>query len=96
MKFLFTFHVFILYFLLGSFAVTVRADWINLTGAETSPNIAEIYVLDDHVKVKLEVYVGDLATFEELVPDDWVKDLNIKRPLLEERIKQFANKLVRR
>ena len=91
MKFLFTFHVFILYFLLGSFAVTVRADWINLTGAETSPNISEIYVLDDHVKVKLEVYVGDLATFEELVPDDWVKDLNIKRPSLEQRIKHFAN-----
>ena len=27
------------------------ADWINLTGAETAPNIAEIYVLDDSVKV---------------------------------------------
>ena len=24
----------------------VRADWINLSGAELSPNIAEIYVLD--------------------------------------------------
>ena len=48
-------------------------------------------MLDDHVKVKLEVYVGDLATFEELVPDDWVQDLNIKRPPLEERIRQFAN-----
>ena len=28
-----------------------RADWINLTGAETSPNIAEIYIVDDHVKL---------------------------------------------
>jgi hypothetical protein len=91
MKFLFPFHVFILYLLLGSFAVTVQADWINLTGAETSPNIAEIYVLDDHVKVKLEVYVGDLAAFEELVPDDWVKDLDIQRPSLEQRIEHFAN-----
>jgi len=68
-----------------------QADWINLTGSETAPNIAEIYVLDDHVKVKLEVYVGDLASFEELVPDDWVQDLNIKRPSLEERINHFAN-----
>ena len=45
------------------------ADWINLTGAETSSNIAEIYVLDDHVKLVLEVYVGDLETFDELLPD---------------------------
>lgn len=30
----------------------VKADWINLTGAETAPNIAEIYVLDDHVKLE--------------------------------------------
>lgn len=41
-----------------------RADWINLTGAETAPNIAEITVLDDHVKVVLEVYVGDLDKVE--------------------------------
>jgi len=95
MKFIFPFQLFILYLLLGSFATAVRADWINLTGAETSPNIAEIYVLDDHVMVKLEVYVGDLATFEELVPDDWVKDLNIMRPPLEERIEHFANHTLR-
>ena len=50
---------------------TVHADWMNLTGAETSQNIAEIYILDDHVKVKLEVYVDDLDKFEELLPDDW-------------------------
>jgi hypothetical protein len=29
----------------------VRADWINLTGAETAPNIAEISVFDDRVEV---------------------------------------------
>ena len=51
-----------------------HADWINLTGAETSPNIAEIYVLDDRVKLVLEIYVGDLEKFEELVPDDWLND----------------------
>ena len=47
------------------------ADWINLTGAETAPNIAEIYVLDDRVRLVLEVYVGDLDVFADLVPDDW-------------------------
>jgi hypothetical protein len=52
---------------------TAQADWINLTGAETTPDIAEITVFDDRVEVALEVYVGDLKTFEELIPDDWVK-----------------------
>jgi hypothetical protein len=44
-------------------AAPATADWINLTGSETAPNIAEIYVMDDHVKLVLEVYVGDLAVF---------------------------------
>ena len=74
-----------------AFSCTAKSDWINLTGAETSPNIAEIYVMDDHVKVKLEVYVGDLSSFEELIPDDWIEDPKIKRPSLEERIEQFAS-----
>ena len=67
------------------------ADWINLSGAETSQNIAEIYVLDDHVKLVLEVYVGDLETFEELVPDDWLKESGADRPSLEQRMQTFAS-----
>ena len=43
-----------------------KADWLNLTGAETAPNIAEIYVLDDRVKLVLEVYVGYLDNFSDL------------------------------
>jgi hypothetical protein len=35
-------------------AAAARADWINLTGAETAPNIAEITVYDDRVEVALE------------------------------------------
>jgi len=69
-----------------------KADWINLTGAETAPNIAEIYVLDDHVKLVLEVYIGDLKTFDELVPDDWLKDLDRRRPALAERLRVFSFK----
>jgi hypothetical protein len=69
---------------------------MNLTGAETSQNIAEIYVLDDHVKVKLEVYVGDLEKFEELVPDEWLNQSSsvstaAERPTLEQRMQIFAN-----
>ena len=67
-----------------------RADWINLTGAETSPNIAEIYVMDDHVRVVLEVYVDNLDVFEDLVPDDWVNDLDLKRPDLAARMQHFS------
>ncbi|UCC55490.1 MAG: hypothetical protein JSU75_08965 [Gammaproteobacteria bacterium] len=66
------------------------ADWINLTGAETSPNIAEIYVLDDHVKLVLEVYVGDLEVFHDLVPDELLKDGGAGRPGVEERMRHFA------
>ena len=88
------FRLFALFSVLFVATTPVHADWINLTGAETAPNIAEIYVLDDRVKVKLEVYVGDLSSFKELIPDDWIEDPKIKRPSLEERIEQFAsNKL---
>jgi hypothetical protein len=74
------------------FASTLaRPDWVNLTGAETSPNIAEIYVLDDHVKLVLEIYVGNLEVFDELIPDDWIKDSSIKRSTVEERLQKFAN-----
>lgn len=80
-------------FLMGSLILLsplLRADWMNLTGAETAQNIAEIYVLDDHVKVKLEVYIGDLEKFEELVPDEWIKESSDKRPSLEQRMQTFA------
>jgi hypothetical protein len=69
-----------------------RADWINLTGAETAPNIAEIYVLDDRVKLALEVFVRDLEMFEELIPDDWLKDNITARPSLEARMQHFADR----
>ena len=68
-----------------------RADWINLTGAETAPNIAEIYVLDDHVKVQLEVYVGDLEYFKALIPDSWMQESERQRPSLEERMQRFSS-----
>jgi len=83
-------------FLVGLLAAAAaRADWINLTGAETAPNIAEITVFDDRVEVALEVYVGDLKTFEALIPDDWVKDLKVERPPLSERLARFSEQGLR-
>ena len=74
---------------------TTQADWINLTGAETAPNIAEITVFDDRVEVALEIYVGDLNTFEALVPDDWLKDMQVERPPIEERLARFSERGLR-
>ncbi|MBE9564034.1 MAG: hypothetical protein IMF17_02235 [Proteobacteria bacterium] len=60
-----------------------KADWVNLTGAEISSNIAEIYILDDHVKVKLEIYPRDLAAFEDLLPQEWLNNTSNKQLLSE-------------
>jgi hypothetical protein len=68
----------------------VRADWMNLTGAETAPNIAEITILDDRVRVVLEVYIGNLSVFEDLLPDDWLKKQATDRPPLSERLTHFS------
>ncbi|MEA3413542.1 MAG: hypothetical protein U9R74_18720 [Pseudomonadota bacterium] len=72
-------------------ATAAHADWMNLTGAETAPNIAEIYVQDDQVRVVLEVYIGDLEQFEALVPDDWLQDSDPQRPPVEERLRRFSD-----
>lgn len=66
-------------------------DWINLSGAETAPNIAEIYVADDHIRLVLEVYIGDLEHFEPLIPDDWLREgEQSRRPTFAERMDSFA------
>ena len=78
------------YFNLILISTVARSDWVNLTGAEIAPNIAEIYVLDSQVKLVLEIYVGNLDAFDELIPDDWLKDSSISRPPVEERLQQFA------
>jgi hypothetical protein len=82
-------HLFVL-LLCGS----ARADWMNLTGAETAPNIAEITVLDDRVRVVLEIYVGNLATFKALLPDDWLKRGVADRPQLPQRLKRFSAEIL--
>ncbi len=78
-------------FLTTTIIPAARADWMNLTGAETAPNIAEITVLDDRVRVALEVHVGDLATFEALLPDEWLKKDVASRLSLPERLRRFSD-----
>jgi hypothetical protein len=73
----------------------VQADWMNLTGAETAPNIAEITIEDDRVRLVLEVYIGDLETFHDLIPDDLLSDAESERPTLEERLRRFSSETFR-
>jgi len=72
-------------------ALPVRADWINLTGAQNAPNIAEIYVNDDHVKLILEISVGDIGTFKDLLPEELFLKKGLKVPPPAERLQHFAS-----
>ena len=74
MRIIYLFRILLLHFtLLHTFPVA--ADWLNLTGAETAPNIAEIYILEDHIRVQMEIYPDDLEIFKDLIPDDWLSNM---------------------
>jgi hypothetical protein len=72
------------------FPKTAISDWINLSGAQSARNIAEIYVEEDHVRLVMEIFVGDIDTFIDLLPDDWFKNAAVKPPPIEARIKRFS------
>jgi hypothetical protein len=71
-------------------ALPVQADWINLSGAQSAANIAEIYVENDHVRLELEVFVNDIDKFIDLLPDEWFEQANIESPPIQERMKRFS------
>ena len=60
------------------FHAPVWADWINLSGAENAPTIAEIHINDDHVRIDLEIFVKDMVAFDRLIPDSFFKDSDFK------------------
>jgi hypothetical protein len=72
-------------------STSAHADWINLTGAQNAPNIAEIYVEEDRVRLVLEIYFKDIATFVGLVPDEFLRNQGLKAPPIAERIRRFAD-----
>jgi len=76
--------------LLLVYSSPAKADWINLSGAQSAQNIAEIYVNDDHVRLVLEIYVGDLDKFIDLLPDDFFKQSDVKPPPVQERMRRFS------
>ena len=75
-------------------AFPAQADWVNLSGAQSSPNIVEIYVEDDQVRIQLEVFVEDLMNFEALIPDHLFAEPLPGRSGLEKRQKFFAENVL--
>jgi len=89
MAFIRTIPVF-LYLLFLLFYTSARADWVNLTGAQSALNIVEIHVNDDHVRLVLEIYLRDLNKFIDLLPDDFLKKRGIEPPPIPERMRRFS------
>lgn len=80
----------ILVLLAAMITPVAQADLISLTGAETAPNIAEITVLDDRIRVMLELSLDDLGTFKALLPDRWLGKEGLPRASLADRLSQFS------
>lgn len=66
------------------------ADTAPINSAAVAPNIAEIRVSDEGVRIKLEVFVRDISVFDALVPDSWFKDDSSTLPPMADRLKKFA------
>ena len=77
-------HVLLVFILL---LVPLRgsADWINLTGAETAPNIAEVSVTEAGVRVVFELYPADRSIF--LRKDRFALEVDADGQLLEPEIR---------
>jgi len=71
------------------------ADWINLSGAQSAPNIAEVNINDDHMRLVLEVYVKDLDTFSDLLPEDWLRKVIKSPPGIKTRVARFSKEVFR-
>jgi hypothetical protein len=66
------------------------ADIVPINGAAVAPNIAEIRVSDDGIRINLEIFVRDISVFDTLVPDSWYKDDTSTLPPLAGRLVEFA------
>jgi len=75
---------------LAIFPQVVAADFVPINSAAVAPNIAEIRVSGDGVRVDLEIFVHDISKFDALIPDSWYSDKNSKPPPLADRLKAFA------
>ena len=72
-----------LIFVYGVGCLPAAADWINLSGAENAPNIAEIHINEDHVRINLEIFIQDMVVFDRLIPDIFFEGSDIQRPSIQ-------------
>lgn len=68
-----------------------NADWISFSGAENAPNIADIRIQEDYVKIELEVFVNNMVAFDRLIPDQFFEETGIRRPPLTDRMRRFSS-----
>ncbi|MEP2506761.1 MAG: hypothetical protein ABJH85_18715 [Paracoccaceae bacterium] len=69
---------------------SASADYMPFNGSEVAPNIAEIRVGNDGVRIGLEIFVADAKWFEDLIPDSWFKEGATARANQDERLDKFA------
>lgn len=75
-----------------SAATSLRADFVPFNGSEVAPNIAIIRVSDRGVTVELEVFVGDMPVFADLLPIEWLpEDAQVAANGVD-RLRRFANR----
>jgi hypothetical protein len=68
---------------------SVGADAIVRTQAMLASTIAEYFVEQDHLRLELEIGIGDLDAFRNLVPDGIYEKLGHPPRPLSERIQEF-------
>ena len=71
-------------------ASVVKADVLPVNAAAFAPNVMELQISDTSIDLRMEIFVGDLGVFEELVPSSWMKSNAKGRAGLEQRINTFA------
>ena len=68
---------------------TAGADALIRTQAMLATTIAEYYVEGDRVRVDLEIGMGDIETFANLLPEDPYRALGLEPKPFAERLARF-------
>lgn len=73
----------------ATWASQAHADAIVVTRAMRASTIAEVFVNENEVSVKIEIGADDVAAFANILPDDFYERIAGKVSPLEERIPTF-------
>jgi len=70
----------------------VCADATIFSQAMKATTITEVFIEEDHIRVDLEIGINDLPAFQNLLPDEFLKQLKIEAKPLEQRMTDFFMK----